>query len=65
MKGILARQWSRIKIYVMKWKQHGNSNILLTELVLSCGCEAAVSAEQDIGGFSLGSAVSWCIANFL
>ena len=30
MKGILQRLWSRKKNYVMKWKQQGNSHILVT-----------------------------------
>ena len=29
MKGILERQWSRKRSYVMKWKQHGNSHNLV------------------------------------
>ena len=30
VKGILERQLSRKKCYVMKWKQYGNSHIMVT-----------------------------------
>ena len=50
MKGILERQWSRNKSYVMKWKLLENSHILVCGLVHVKDVRLLCLPEQDVGG---------------
>ena len=62
VKGILERQWSRKRSYVMKLKLYGNWHILVTGWVPVEDVMLLWLPQPDVGGPTVGNVMSCCEA---